>query len=83
MRHGTHGGYVLHRRRGEDACTACLAAHSVYQNGLTSQQMAARAHSRARMEVVRRYRGLYRRLVAQYLAEEKAALADRVNGRAS
>lgn len=25
---GTHGGYLAHRRRGEDACGPCKAAHA-------------------------------------------------------
>jgi len=29
--HGTIGGYTTHRRRGEDACQACLDAHAIYQ----------------------------------------------------
>lgn len=27
-KHGSEGGYQMHRRRGEQACTPCLAAHS-------------------------------------------------------
>lgn len=28
--HGTNAGYQQHRREGEDACPACLNAHSAY-----------------------------------------------------
>lgn len=30
--HGTPGGYVAHRRRGEDACDACRQAHAAYRS---------------------------------------------------
>lgn len=30
IRHGTHAGYVAHRRRDEPACRACLTAHAAF-----------------------------------------------------
>lgn len=30
-RHGTHSGYVIHRKYGEDACDACKAAHLAWK----------------------------------------------------
>ena len=32
IKHGTHGGHNLHRRRGEQPCGACRAAERAYQN---------------------------------------------------
>ena len=31
IKHGTRNGYVTHRRRGEQPCTECLAAHAAYR----------------------------------------------------
>ena len=31
QRHGDHGGYTNHQKRGEDACAACKAGESRYQ----------------------------------------------------
>jgi len=31
IRHGTNSGYVVHRKRGEEACDECKAAHAAYK----------------------------------------------------
>lgn len=31
QRHGDHGGYTQHQKRGEDACAACKAGEAAYQ----------------------------------------------------
>lgn len=31
QRHGDHGGYTQHQKRGEEACTACKAGERAYQ----------------------------------------------------
>jgi hypothetical protein len=71
---GTEAAYQWHRRRGEDACAVCLAAHRTYQaQARSSDGGTHRRSSRIRSRALYRLKALHPADYARVLAEEYAA----------